>query len=253
MLLPREHGTYGEILFPLVGALVVGQPTGVGWAIAAGAFIGYLAHEGAIVLAGRRGARAARESRRAALRSLVLFGGVAAVLLAWAVAGAGPLVRSGVLIAMVPTSLALAVAWAGRERSVGGEMLAGVALSSWGLPVALDGGVAMGPALACWAVWSASFAAATLAVRGLIARTKRQAWRPHVAGAAIVAAGAVAAAWWAAEAAHVPPGLQWTLAPTVLVVLVLGILPVPARRLKTIGWSLVSASAATLAALVAVF
>lgn len=253
MLLPREHGTYGEILFPLMGALLVGQSTWVGWGLALGAVAAFLAHEGAIVLVGLRGVRAAREERPAALRSLAVFGGLGALVLAAAWLTASQPVKAGVLVALVPTGAAIALAWLGQERSAAGEVLAGVALSSWGLPVALAGGVAWGPALACWAVWGASFAAATLTVRALIARTRRQPWRPLVAGAVVVAGAAMATGWWAGEAAHVPAGLAWAMVPTAIVVLGLGTLPVSARRLKTVGWSLVSASAATLAVLVAAF
>ncbi|MDE3154816.1 MAG: YwiC-like family protein, partial [Acidobacteriota bacterium] len=60
-MLPREHGAYGQLLFPLVTALALGRPGAAALALAAAAIAAFLAHEPLLVLLGQRGTRAARE------------------------------------------------------------------------------------------------------------------------------------------------------------------------------------------------
>lgn len=78
-LLPHEHGTYGEVLFPLASALVLGQANPAAWGLTLVAIAGFLAHEGFVVLLGSRGGRARRESSPAAWRSVSVFGALAII------------------------------------------------------------------------------------------------------------------------------------------------------------------------------
>jgi hypothetical protein len=252
ILVPQEHGTYGEILFPLVTALALGRPGWIAWAIVAAAAGGYLAHEGLVVLLGLRGARAGRERRSAAVRSLALFGtlGLTGGALAWAIAG--PDTRQALLLAVALSALAVALAWAGRERSAIGEVLAGIALPSWGVPVALAVGAGWPAALACWGVWVVTFSASTLAVRVVIARAKRKDRRPALLGVALMPGLALALLWPLVALDNVPGTIAWALLPTGIVVLALAVMTLPAQRLKAIGWTLMAASLATVAVLVAV-
>ena len=56
-LLPKEHGAYGQIAFPLATAFVVAGVSTAGLLLAAAVVAGFLAHEPAAVLLGLRGAR----------------------------------------------------------------------------------------------------------------------------------------------------------------------------------------------------
>ena len=49
-MLPREHGAYGQLAFPLVTALVIAGVTLSGVLIAVAAIAGFLAHEPLLVL-----------------------------------------------------------------------------------------------------------------------------------------------------------------------------------------------------------
>ena len=81
-LLPKEHGAYGQISFPLVAAFAVGGVSAGGLLIASALIAGFLAHEPALVMLGLRGPRAKRELWNRAAVWLVcslLIGGAAAI------------------------------------------------------------------------------------------------------------------------------------------------------------------------------
>jgi len=77
LLLPQEHGTYGELLFPLVSALLLTTSGRASWGLVGLALGGFLAHEGFSVLVGTRGTRAQRRARPEAWRSVATFGTLA--------------------------------------------------------------------------------------------------------------------------------------------------------------------------------
>lgn len=54
MLVPREHGAYGQLLLPIATTLIIGRPTAPALAIAAAAVFVFLIHEELLVLAGGR-------------------------------------------------------------------------------------------------------------------------------------------------------------------------------------------------------
>lgn len=254
LLLPKEHGTYGEVLFPLATALLLGNRATAAWAAALAALAGYLGHEAFAVVLGQRGARARREGGRPAILSLALFGGVAVagLVTAWIVADWRT--RLWLVLPLVLSVLAVGVAWAGRERSTGGESLAGAALASWGVPVAIAGGVPPGAACATWAVWVVSFVASTLAVRGVIAKNTRRNPRPLQLASilvCIVAMVVAAAATFVTGVSRVQRVL--CLVPTVTSVVFLLVAEIPARRLRAVGWTLIVASAVTMVVLVLAF
>ncbi len=232
VLLPREHGTYGELAFPLVTALILGSPNRGVWGLGLVAVGGYLAHEGLLVLTGGRGPRAQRELRHAAVTSIVTFG-VIALAGAWlALPVLMPAAQMGALVACGLSVIAITSALIGREHTLPGELLAAVALPAWGVPVALQGGVPWATALSVWAVWSLGYAAATCVVHVVIRRTKGQPVTSALAGTVLFAmAGPVVA----------PAAIPLSLA-----ALVLAWLPVSAKRLRHVGWAVIAASVATL-------
>lgn len=232
VLLPREHGTYGELAFPLATALVLGSTHRGVWGLVLVAVGGYLAHEGLLVLTGGRGPRARREQRHAAVISVASFGAIALAGASFSLSALTPDARIGALAACGLSGVAIASALIGREHTLPGELLAAFALPAWGVPVALQGGVPWAPALTVWAVWSLGFAAATCVVHVVIRRTKGQPVAAALAGTVLFAvAGPVVA----------PAAIPLSLA-----ALILAWLPVSAKRLRHVGWAVIAASVATL-------
>ncbi len=232
MLLPREHGTYGEVLFPLVSALILGTPNPGVWGLVAVTLGGYLAHEGVIVLSGWRGPRAAREQRGLAWRSVAVFGGLA--LMGAAVAAPSLTRDAWVAAAAVAAAslVALGNAVRGAEHSLGGEVLAAIVLPAWAVPAGLQGGMAWAEVLPIWGAWVAGYVGATGVVHVIIARTRQQ---PLMRPLLVAVAGAAAGPF--VSLAAVPL--------SVATLLMLG-LPVTARSLRRVGWSVIAASVATL-------
>jgi hypothetical protein len=249
-LLPHEHGAYGQIAMPLLCGLSLGRPGAAAFMLAAGALLGFLSYEPLLVASGRRGRRT-QEDHRARARGLAAGFLTAAV----AVSGAGfalspPEARWA---AAVPPILAAGIAllvWLEVERTVPGEVAVAVALSSVGFPVGVASGARPGAAAAAWLAWSLGFAAATLAVEVVLARSRAPARDPGPAalgGVVLLQAIAVALA----VAGIVPAAVPAAVAPLALSSLTVILLRVQARRLKRVGWATLTGSAATLAVLVA--
>ncbi len=241
MLVPREHGAYGQLLFPVATALVVGRPAAAAYLLAAAGTTAFLAHESLLVLLGQRGARAAREQRTDARRSLAVFGGIAVAAGLTAVA---IFPRDSLPVLGVPAVLAAlvgVVVAAGRERSTVGEVLVAIALSSLSWPVALAGGSGSVTARTIFLVFAVVFCAATVAVRALIGRTSRgRGPAPAAAGALTMLA--VVALWAGGQQGIVAEVAPWAALPVVLVGLAVTLRPPAPRHLRAIGWTLVSAT-----------
>jgi len=241
------------LFFPLATALLLGQPGLTAWALCALAIGGFLAHEGFVVLAGGRGDRARRDDGVRARHSLLSFGAIALagsvtaalrldVTLAW---GAG--------VAILLSGAAVLTAWLGREHSLPGELFAALALTSWCLPVALAGGLQVHSATGLWLIWFAVFGMATTAVQSVIARSTRRS--PTIANTlcALIAALALGSVLSATQSGWLPVGVAWTLLPAGIASFVLVARPVPARQLRSIGWSIIAVSVVTLATMLWAF
>ncbi len=250
MLIPREHGAYGQLLFPLFSALLIGHPAAGAYLLGGAAVAAFLAHESLLVVLGQRGKRALREQGSDARRSLALFGGFCLVtgIVAWLV-----LPRAALVSLLIPCSLAAVVVGLvvrHRERSTGGEVLVAAALSSTSVPVALAGGVPLMSALTLFLVFTSAFVTATVAVRALIARVGRVNG-PRPATAAALAVGAVALLALAASIGRLASVAPYAALPVCLVALGLTAKPPALRYLRAIGWTLVGATALTAVLLVA--
>lgn len=251
LLWPREHGTYGELLFPLTAALLLGTPGQTAWALCAVALGGFLAHEGFVVLVGRRGDRVRRDDKGRARLSLMCFGALAVAGGVVAAPGLDEMAAWGAAIALLLAAVAIFIAWAGRERSLAGELVAALALTSWCVPVSLAGGVHMRSAIALWAVWFITFALGTAAIELVMTRTARGSPRlAQILCVGLATTLAVAGALTGVDRGLMPPGTAGALLPAVLVSLVLLTAPVRAQHLRSIGWSIVAASAVTLVLIV---
>ncbi len=265
ILLPREHGAYGQILFQMATALLIGHRSSAALALSAACTAVFVGHEAVVMLAGQRGARLARHRRNAARLSVACCTAIAASTGAWAIWHMSPASRASTL---VPTALGLALAPLtrnGREHTAAGELLAAVALSSCSVPIARAGGVSSARAFTCWLVFALSFVVATVAVRSMIARVKRAhastplpsaapgastSLRAGSTGRRIgvpfwLAAGTVALSLLSATRGWIPFAAPLALLPVCGLALGVSLFPPHPRHLRTVGWSLVTATCAT--------
>jgi hypothetical protein len=164
-------------------------------------------------------------------------------------------------LSLLPLGLAAALApvlLAGKEQTLGGQLLASAALCAAAAPIAAAAGAPAGEVLGAWAAWALGFGASTAGVRRVLDARRREAG-PQLA--LLVACTALAAASLAplAMSAPSPPASSAAQdlaraacgAPLILVGWALWLRPPHPRALKQVGWAAVAASAATGAALLA--
>lgn len=249
-LLPREHGAYAELGFPLLSGLVLGSPGAGAWLFVAAAILLFLANEPLVILLGARGERAKRENASAARVRLAVLGGLGVVAGLAALWLAPERAR---WLALAPVAFAaglLPVVLSRNLKTLPGEGIAGAAFSAMHLPVAAAGGVVgtalWGPAV----LWFAVTASATLAVHAIKSRvTGATPWVvPAATWTARLALLAALAAWvW------VPDWRTVALAACVPLagVVVVNRLAVSPRRLRQVGWAVVAANALAVTVLAA--
>ena len=255
-MVPREHGAYAELLFPIASVFLGGAPTTSTWLLALGAIGAFLANEPLLVLFGQRGTRMQREESDRAKRALLIFSlvalgtGIAGLLLAsrqvqYAVAA--PLLLGVVLVML---------AIQGLERSMFGEGLAAATLSSIAIPLGLSAGLGLTASLAVALIWLTTSLLGTAVVRLTVARTKargdEELGRVRFKRGSLILVCLVAISVGVAVPYGTRVGL-WILAaavPVAIVVLVVAALQPTARRLRLMGWSLVAANLCSLIAVV---
>lgn len=236
--LPREHGAYGQLGFPLLSAWLAGHADGTAAALTIIFLAGFWLHEPWLLWLGRRGARARRQ---AGARTGWLISGFSAIVLGgwvWIWYGSNPGLRMALEL---PAGLGLAVlglALGGYERRLWGEVLATVALVSCSLPVALAAGVSAAPALRMALLWACVLVSAVFAVRGLISRAKYHDPKPAMASV-LLPCGAGLAGLLAAR--H-----GWMDGRSLLPVLILNLFifmnPPSPRHLRRVGWAYLGVS-----------
>jgi len=228
-LWPREHGAYGQLAAPLLGALVVRTPTLEAGALALAAGLAFLANEPLLVLIGQRGERMRASHGAAAKRRLgLLLAGAAAFAFAALIASSRATLEIAALAA-IPGAALVALAWSRRQHTLYGELLAAVAFTGASAPVMVASGVAVCSALAIWAAWAIGYACSVAAVHRVLARHRHPAsWIDRVlaiAFASVIACGRAVIA-----------------APLALVALALVVKPPRATRMRAVGVALVIAS-----------
>ena len=249
-LFPREHGAYGQLAFPLVAGLASGTPGAAAWALAIAFVAAFISHESLLVLLGQRGPRARRDQEGDAVHTLVWMGGMAALDLAFGVYWMPPPLRWTVL---VPVAFALAtipLIVQRKQKTAAGEMHVALALCSCALPVGVAAGLSPQEAAGIWFVLVLGFWAATLAVRATIALQRRE---PSLATRIFAAALAVASpfvAMWLSGRFGLHPYLWLATLPLSAMALVFSATPPSARRLRAVGWTLVTAGGAATVLLV---
>ncbi len=246
VLLPREHGAYAQLAFPLLSGLVVGGPTLPGVALGLAVVCAFLSYEPAAVLLGVRGVRLQREEGGAARRQLAVLAPAALALAAAGLVQAPPRTRLLMLVPAALAALLVPLLPARRVKTLAGETVTASALAAMHLPIAAAGGVRgvalWGPAL----VWFVAFFLATLAVHAIKARLKqRDPWLGPLAVWSTIAVGAGAVA--------IAIGLPPLRLPALALALPLGAVlaanaaHVHPRALKRVGWMLVASDILALA------
>ena len=171
-LLPREHGAYGQIAFPLVTAFVVAGISPAGLLFAIAVIVGFLAHEPAAVVLGLRGSRAKREFGGPAMRWLAFYLAIGAAAGFGALLAIDPAARWSLAVPIVPAVLLAVETIRGRDKSVQAEIVAAVAFSAAAIPVCMAAGATATDAAAVAIPFALLFAASTLAVRVVILRVR---------------------------------------------------------------------------------
>lgn len=250
-LLPREHGAYAQLAFPLATGLVVSHADAISCLFGLSASSWFLLHEPVAVLTGHRGRRSLDAFARGARRRGILLGvvgilsGIAAFVLA------PPAGRMAALVPLGLASMMLPVVVHGGQKTPGGELLAIAAFAALVLPMDVSGGGSWQDAWVAGVTWFASFGLGTMVVHAIKVRHKRLErgrwvlWATPVLGLG-VGGGAVVLALSG------PWGITRGLAvlPAVVAVLIVHALKVHPRRLTRVGWMLVGANMVTLAMLV---
>ncbi|OFX23405.1 MAG: hypothetical protein A2V77_00950 [Anaeromyxobacter sp. RBG_16_69_14] len=250
-LIPHEHGAYGQLVMPLLTALAIGQPRLASAALTLAIVLAFVAHEALLVVLGQRGRRALEADGPRARRLLGALGGLAAISGTVGVLLAPLPARLALLL---PAVLALVVAWLivrRLEKTIGGEVIVGAALSASALAVALAGGAPLAWAIACWFTWALAFAAATLAVQVVLVRARSKGKRDPGVTYAAIATALLAGAFAAIPLAGLPRAAPVALFPTALLSIIVCLARFSPKRLRELGWAIVGSSVLTMALLVA--
>jgi peptidoglycan/LPS O-acetylase OafA/YrhL len=169
LLLPREHGAYGQVAFPLATALIVAhaQPSSV--LMATSVFAMFLAHEPLLVLLGHRGRREQTDRGTSAGWWLVgsLIAATATGILA--IDRTPAALRWTYLIPTLPALWVFAAIVRRREKTISSETSVAIAFSAVALPVCAGAGNTVAGATIA-AAFAVLFVLGTLFVRLVVFR-----------------------------------------------------------------------------------
>jgi hypothetical protein len=250
-MFPKEHGAYGQLLFPLITALAVARPGAAAFALAGAAVFAFLAHEPLLVLLGQRGTRASRDDGRRAARWFTAFTIAAAGLAAISIPTMSRVAQHAVgFVAVLAAALLVLIALR-REHTTAGEIFSAFTLASVSLPVALASGATHAVAVTCVLVFAAGFVTATVCVRAVIMHTHRPPASTARIGGVVTVAGALTVLAVAASVGFASTVAPWAALPMCAAGVVLVAKPPSARQLRVVGWTLVATTAATSTVLMA--
>jgi len=246
-LWPREHGAYGELVFPTISVMLLGRATLASISLALAAVALFVAHESVLVLLGQRGKRVLEAEGTRARFGLVLFCAIAAVSGSLGLSA----MPSGTLHTIVPplalACVVVAFVIAKREKTLVGEVMAAAALTAPSYPVAIAAGVAPKLATTIALLWLACFTLSVLAVRGLIATRKAHSDKTTARASAVASTLTLVAGITLVSLHRIPVAMAVSVAPFAIVSLWLFFAPPHPKHLRAIGWGLISASVLTCA------
>lgn len=245
-LLPQEHGAWGQLAMPLATGLALSRPTLPAALIATATVLAFLAHEPWLVALGHRGERARIQDGPRALRALLGLGAAAAVFGGTGLWLAPHVVRLAAIVPATLAALVVLLVLLEQERSIPGELTVAFTLAGAGAVVALASGAPPDAATAAFATWAIAFGCSVFAVQTVLVEARSRGEPSpaplHAASVLTIALGGSAAA--------LSYGLGWrvpaAVLPTAALSLVVCLGRFRAQRLRALGWSLVTATTATL-------
>jgi hypothetical protein len=254
-MLPREHGAYGQLLLPLATAVAIADIHASAILTSIAALAVFVAHEPLVVLLGRRGARARRDQHRRAVAWLVISGGIALAAGIGAVAATPSHARWLFAWPLAPAAVLAGLLLTGREKSALGEIASAISFAAIAIPI--YGASAQSPARGFVVAFTFAglFIVGTLGVR-IVILGSRGGGDPHAVrvtrrqlAIAVALVGIGLLLMWSevrtAAAMATLPGMAFAIG--------LAIRPPAARRLRAVGWTMVSATALLALVLVAAF
>jgi hypothetical protein len=252
--LPREHGAYGQVAFPLAAAFLVAGVSAPGLLLSVAVVVGFLAHEPAAIVLGQRGPRARRELAAPAVRWLTCCAAIGAAAAGGAALALDGGVRWSLAVPAGPALLLAAAMVRDREKSWYGETAAAFAFAGVPVPILLAARTPLDVAFAVAIPFVLLFTTTTLAVRVVILRVRgggdpRATAATRRATLAICAASAALIATLA-NGGWLPWWVMMAAAPGLIVAAVLVNRPPSPARLRSLGWTLVAVSTLTTAAIV---
>lgn len=238
MLWPKEHGAYAEVLFPLATALALGRPTLVAVLLVTASIGAFLLHEPVLVMVGARGRRRQETHGLVAGRQFRVVGAATSLAALAAMALADDATRWALLPPAVLAHVVVPVVLLRREKTAPGETLVAATFSAMAVPVAMASGVGWLVATTAAVLWFCVFLLGTLMVRLTLERARKERGPMRIATpitAGVLLCGALAGV------------VELGLAPLAVVPIALASLwswlrPVPAKKLRVVGWSLVGGS-----------
>lgn len=275
-LLPKEHGAYAQMAFPLGTGLLLSAPSFSAFALALAAIALFLSNEPMAILLGVRGKRLKDQLGARAKGRATLLVGVGVGLGLVGLWRSGSTVWPEIVYPLAAAVLLIPTVLLGRQKSLIGEFVVVTTFSSLLLPLAAASGANHVQAVLAAVVWWVSFGLGTLEVHAIKARLKTASKRQWTRwGSPSVAAITVAVALWMAlgqaspflrewgrgtfPGAMGPGGTTWAsdtmrllppsaaaLLPPALATLTLSVFRIHPRHLKRVGWTLVGANALTL-------
>lgn len=234
--LPREHDAWVQFGFTLTCALLLGHFDPAAVAIAAAALIAFWAHEPLAVVLGYRGPALRDAHAKDATRLLLMLGTAFVVLLAFAAVQMDPSKLVALHPPIVTGTFLMVIVAAKQERTTLGGLMAATATASWGVPVAVAGGVTAAIALEVWLAFTVSFAMGTLAVRAVIQSALPSASRKLRVSAVGVATFCVAALFMMRAGGSLHPAIPWAVVPAAMFAVHLAVRPPNPKQLRRVAW-----------------
>lgn len=238
---PREHGAYVQLLGPLLCALLFGPMRLTALLIACAACAAFLAHEPALILLGRRGARARMTHGAGARARLTLLALFVLGVLAWSATRSTDLALS----LLVPAGLSLAagaLVLGEHERDLRAQLLSASTLASFSVPVLVASGFALTRALSFAAGWVLVHLSATCAARAYVYRRRDGTRGLYLA--TLLSMGLFLASCALAVFDQLPVSFALASLPFALLALLLSTGLLNFKSPKSLGWSLTAANLA---------